>query len=214
MTKPLAAAMQRAGARTGPARLYTLAVEACRAADGDIEAAAARVANAAQQDTELLVALAEHYCGTVLRDMRGGGQRIAETHTPNAAAQSSSPSPGSQSAPAERGGAGHLRHDTHRPNARAASEPSPIQRRAAASVAHMLARTVLDTCKTSDGRAWGDVGAHELDAMDLDGVRARAIKDRIGPLSNAQRFKPLRELITPEAFAEIIERTNDVRRGE
>lgn len=66
-----------------------------------------------------------------------------------------------------------------------------------------LAQSVLDRAKTSDGRAWGDVGAHELDGMDRDGALARAIKVHIGVLSNAQRFLTIRELVKPEVFEAI-----------
>lgn len=55
---------------------------------------------------------------------------------------------------------------------------------------------------TSDGKDWADVGAHELDGMDRDGALARALKDRIGVLSNSDRFKSLGELLTSKAFNE------------
>lgn len=66
-----------------------------------------------------------------------------------------------------------------------------------------LAQSVLDRVKTSDGRAWGDVGAHELDGMERDGALAQAVKSHIGVLSNAQRFKTIRELMNAETFEAI-----------
>lgn len=87
-------------------------------------------------------------------------------------------------------------------------EPKP-QRAAidfgAASVAikTKLAQSVLDRAKTSDGRAWGDVGAHELDGMSRDGALAKALKDHLGMLSNEQRFKKIRDLVNPETFEAI-----------
>lgn len=83
-------------------------------------------------------------------------------------------------------------------------EPSPAFRRAAAGVAKAVAITVLDLTKTSDGRAWGDVGAHELDGMARDGAIARAVRARLGILTNEQRFKPLRELIRPDEFRALL----------
>lgn len=63
-----------------------------------------------------------------------------------------------------------------------------------------LALSVFDRIKTSDGRAWGDVGAHELDGMARDGAMAKALKDRLGVLTNAQRFMKIRDIISHEKF--------------
>lgn len=87
----------------------------------------------------------------------------------------------------------------------AAREPSPTSIAAVAKIKNAVAITVLDRAKTSDGRPWGDVGAHELDGMDRDGKLARAIKSRLGVLTNADRFKTMRELMTPKQFEECRE---------
>lgn len=71
-----------------------------------------------------------------------------------------------------------------------------------------LANTVLDRVKTSDGRAWGDVGAHELDGMDRDGALARAVKAHLGVLLNKQRFMKVRDLVSPATFEKIRSETN------
>jgi hypothetical protein len=71
------------------------------------------------------------------------------------------------------------------------------------------AQSIFDKIKTSDGRAWGDVGAHELDGMERDGTFARAIKKHIGVLSNEQRFKPIRELLSPQVFERIRDYVNE-----
>jgi hypothetical protein len=107
-----------------------------------------------------------------------------------------------------RGGDGLVRHANHLDIAGPVREPKP-QRAAidfgAASVAikTKLAQSVLDRAKTSDGRSWGDVGAHELDGMSRDGALAKALKDHLGMLSNEQRFKKIRDLVNPETFEAI-----------
>ena len=67
----------------------------------------------------------------------------------------------------------------------------------------VIANSVFDRVKTSDGRAWGNVGAHELDGMSRDGAMANAIKNHLGPLTNAQRFKKIRELMNEKTFEQI-----------
>lgn len=59
--------------------------------------------------------------------------------------------------------------------------------------------------KTSDGRDWADVGAHELDGMARDGAVAQKIKDKLGVLTNEQRFKSIGELMSAERFAAVLE---------
>lgn len=84
--------------------------------------------------------------------------------------------------------------------------PSKSQVSAAGAARLAAARTVLDTCKTHDGRAWGNVGAHELDSMKRDGGLAKAIKDHVGQLSNSQRFLPVRDLITAKQFQKLLDK--------
>jgi hypothetical protein len=92
-------------------------------------------------------------------------------------------------------------HDPHaQPRHVASARPVRDRRAAHGAVGFMLAKTVLDTCKTHDGRPWGDVGAHELDSLSRDGALAKAIQNKIGPLSNSQRFKTIRELLSAEQF--------------
>ncbi len=81
---------------------------------------------------------------------------------------------------------------------------APIDFGAAAhAIKTRLALTVLDRFKTSDGRPWGDIGAHELDGMGRDGALAQALKAHIGQLSNAQRFLTVRDLVNAETFEAI-----------
>lgn len=87
----------------------------------------------------------------------------------------------------------------------AAREPTAFERVVGAKIARAAALTILDRVRTSDNRAWGDVGAHELHGMKRDGLIAKLISDRLGVLTNEQRFQPLRALIKPTEFAEILQ---------
>lgn len=87
-----------------------------------------------------------------------------------------------------------------------ARELSAEDRAARLRVSQRIAVTMLDRLKTSDGRSWGDVGAHELDGMARDGGIAKAIKDKLGVLTNAERFRQIRHLIKPEVFEDIVKR--------
>lgn len=66
--------------------------------------------------------------------------------------------------------------------------------------------SLFDRKKASDGRGWGDIGAHEWAGMDRDGAIARALIDYHGPLNEKQRFKPVRELMTEEQFGLLLAR--------
>jgi hypothetical protein len=69
-----------------------------------------------------------------------------------------------------------------------------------------VATTALDRHKTMDGRAWGDVGAHELAGMHRDGALAKAIADFLGPLEGDLRFKSVRHLMTEQQFTDVLDR--------
>lgn len=58
---------------------------------------------------------------------------------------------------------------------------------------------------TADGTDWADVGAHELDGMDRDGALARAVKGKIGVLTNEDRFRKVGDLMTAKQFNEMAE---------
>ena len=91
-------------------------------------------------------------------------------------------------------------HPRHSRPAVPARTPLNLTGDVALGVRNVLAQSVFDRVKTNDGRAWGDVGAHELDGMSRDGAFAMALKNKIGTLSNAQRFMTVRELITVDKF--------------
>jgi len=82
-------------------------------------------------------------------------------------------------------------------------QSDPERKRAVAQVVQRAVDAIRFKHLTSDGRDWAEVGAHELYGMDRDGALARVIKDRLGVLSNEQKFKPLGELMTPMVFNEV-----------
>lgn len=106
-----------------------------------------------------------------------------------------------------RDGAGHSSVVNHRPGARPVREPY-LPGRSTRGLASIVAtqRTMrsglLFLTKTSDGRAWGDVGWHELDGMDRDGAIARIIKRKFGLPAN--RFVTLAEHMTDTQFLGVI----------
>ena len=65
-----------------------------------------------------------------------------------------------------------------------------------------IQKGLLDRHKTADGRLWGNVGFHELDGMDRDGVLAREIKRRVH--RPTKQFSTLREIMTNKQFEEAI----------
>lgn len=110
-----------------------------------------------------------------------------------------------------RDGAGHRCHaDGGQVGlARPVREPSATQLRASATVANLVARTVLDRTFTMDGRPWGDVHAYELAGMRRDGWLARAVIDCLGPLNHRQEQMQIRDLIRPDQFEAIKAMAND-----
>lgn len=89
-------------------------------------------------------------------------------------------------------------------------EPSAADVAAMRKVGAVSALSILDRVRTSDGRAWGSVGAHELDGMERDGAIAGLIKAKLGVLTNEQRFKQIRELMKPEEFEAITQRAREL----
>jgi hypothetical protein len=187
----IGAALGSAGFNTIEARLRQVILDALKKHHRDIPRALETFERAIEGDAELI---RETKLWAVLRvddEMLGAGHTYRDHHNAHAGAQQPNRDGADLSAIARNGHLGAVRP---------VCEPSSLQRKAAATVAKFVARTVFDTNKTNDGRAWGDVGAHELDHMDRDGALARAIKNRLGVLHGKQRFKPLRELMTPATF--------------
>lgn len=86
--------------------------------------------------------------------------------------------------------------------------PSAGQLAAAKAVRQEAAKTIYDTFKARDGRAWGNVGAHELLAYDSDGAVARIFLKVVGPKVEhgkpSDKVKPMRELLTEEEFRTVM----------
>lgn len=71
-------------------------------------------------------------------------------------------------------------------------------------VAVRTAKSLYDTFKTSAGKPWGDVCAHELHAYRRDGTVAKVFLDAVEPklahAKDSDRTKPLREILTLDEF--------------
>ncbi len=80
---------------------------------------------------------------------------------------------------------------------------------AAVIVAKQLAAHVLDRHYTTDGRRWSDVKAYELDGMDRDGKMARAIRAKLGTLSNSQRRMKIADLLSAKLAQEAVKEANN-----
>ena len=107
--------------------------------------------------------------------------------------------------------AGHSADVAHLKAARPARDPSPVQLRAVDAVKGAAADAIWRTKKTADGRAWGDVGYHELAGLARDGGIAKALIDHIGAVNDKQRFAPLPTLVSAGMFETLcrnVERAN------
>lgn len=83
--------------------------------------------------------------------------------------------------------------------------PSPEAKAQIDSIIKKAVQHIQFGYKTADGTDWANVGAHELDGMDRDGALARAVKARIGVLTNEDRFRKVGDLMTAKQFNEIAE---------
>lgn len=59
--------------------------------------------------------------------------------------------------------------------------------------------------KLGDGTDIAQLGVHELDVVDRDGAMVRAVKARIGVLTNEDRFKKVYEVMTQKQFNEVLD---------
>ncbi|WP_146618614.1 hypothetical protein [Rhodoplanes elegans] len=119
----------------------------------------------------------------------GAGQLRIGAHSPRARA----PSP-------LRERADQSRIVTQSPGVRPARDPSPTQLRAVDAVKGAAADAIWRVKKTSDGRAWGEIGYHELAGLARDGGIAKALIDHIGAVNDKQRFAPLPTLVSAGTF--------------
>jgi hypothetical protein len=182
--------MERAGFNSAQLRLRQAGLDALRKHHRNIGRAVPTLEIVVEDDPELIGELVLNYLCGLDAEANGGGRPCTGDQTSGAAA---------------RNGAGQA-FDAHPTgSARPVREPSASDRAAASRVAAQIAVTIFDRAKTADGRPWGNVGAHELDGMDRDGALARAVKARLGQLSNRQRFQTLRELMAPDAFEACVD---------
>lgn len=166
----LAEKLKAAGAQTAESCLMVLACEALRESRGDASAAADKLWRKLQDD---YWAAKEVFLLPYLRERLRDMQGKA-AH----AFEKAMPRPAPQ-----------------------APKRSPAERKAGVEkIITKAVQAIKFGHMTSDGRDWASVGAHELDGMVRDGVLAQAIKNKLGVLSNSQRFKTIGELMNAESF--------------
>lgn len=83
-------------------------------------------------------------------------------------------------------------------------DPSEGQVVAMAKVRAEMAKSIFDRVKTSTGRAWGNVNYRDLDELAGDGQFAVMLKNYIGSIRGNERYKTIRELITPLQFHALL----------
>jgi hypothetical protein len=88
----------------------------------------------------------------------------------------------------------------------APAEPSPAQRRAAASVAKVVAITVLDTFKVRDGRSIGDVRHGELGRMASTNLREAKVFTQIMEFASAPSDAKVRDIISAKELQRMIQK--------
>lgn len=105
----------------------------------------------------------------------------------------------------DRGGEGHRRSAEigQRRLALPVREPPKPARGIAsiASIQSVVKQSFMFNHKTSDGRAWGDVGWHELPGMKRDGAIARLIIERVA--APPDQFSKLNDILTDAQFMEL-----------
>lgn len=187
--------LKKAGVNTAEARFMTLAIEALREADGSVSSAA--IALWAKLKNESWVAKEVWlipYLQERKRDMEGSQPTPRVAHSVGKSKAAEKITEGlTEVLSIVRGKAKPARLNVLR--------TSPEERKAAVEkIIQKAVHAIKFGCITSDGRDWAQVGAHELDGMQRDGSLARRIKDKLGVLTNAQKFMPIGEIITPELF--------------
>ena len=181
--------MQAAGVDTAAARLASLAVVALQEAKGYIPAATEALFRKLSDEPNVIKeALLKPYLSERAADMRG----------PHLRRQDQAPAIRESAPEICNPPRGNLTAITPRRRA-----PDPERAQVISRVVSAAVAAVRFKALTSDGRDWAEVGAHELYGMARDGALASAIVDRLGVLTNEQRFKSLGELISPKVFNEV-----------
>jgi hypothetical protein len=104
------------------------------------------------------------------------------------------------------GGRGQPRH-ADKATVSVPRSPSASQLRASAEVHRMSAKTILDICKTRDGRAWGSIKLFELEVIEggrIDTYIAAEVRGWLG--HDAIKNKPnadLYDLVPPPEFHQL-----------
>jgi hypothetical protein len=85
--------------------------------------------------------------------------------------------------------------------------PSASQLRASAEVHRMSAKTILDICKTSDGRAWGSIKLFELEIIEggrIDTYIAPEVREWLGHDTIKNKpYADLYDLVPPPIFHQL-----------
>jgi hypothetical protein len=89
-------------------------------------------------------------------------------------------------------------------------EPSAAQRKVGASVAKVLAVSVLDTFKVRDGRSIGDVRYGELDRLRSSNVHEAAVIKLIQKHAQADSNMRVRDVVKPDDLQRMIQKAAEV----
>lgn len=169
---------------------YGLAVNELRAAKHDM--AAMKLAGKGQ---DTIGSLSANASSSPPQDDDAGHLDV-DAHLGRAGASSTQSAPG-----------GQRTVDTPIPRASGRRLPKPQSKQdiaARIAIEKEAAKTLLATMRTADGKAWGDVGFHELHGMDRDGALARSILALYGQrVANGKirdQFLPLKDLLSPTEF--------------
>ena len=177
---------------------YGLAVNELRAAKHDMAAMKSAGKGQNLHDTQLQVAVSPP------PQDDDAGHTMSDNPDPCASASSTKSAPG-----------GRFVRDTQSHGASGLRPPKPQSKQdiaARIAIEKEAAKTLLATMRTADGKAWGDVGFHELHGMDRDGALARSILalygHRVANGKAKDQFRPLKDLLSPTEFDAAVAHAN------
>lgn len=180
--------LEKAGAITAESRLAALTVSALQESHSSVDVAVEALWKKLSAESWIVKEMfLRPYVAERHRDMRGS---VGETGVTGVAGCCRAPAGVAQERVAK----------LDSPQRRVAS---PERKQAVAKIVEKAVQIIRFKCTTSDGRDWAQVHAYELGAMDRDGALARAIKERLGALSNSQTNKPIGELMTAAVFNDV-----------
>lgn len=79
-------------------------------------------------------------------------------------------------------------------------DPTATQIGAVESAKNVMALSIFDRQTTARGARWGNIYYSELSSMSDDGRLAAEVKAHIGQVGREDRYKKIRELMTPQQF--------------